>query len=617
MTSGGKSTGITGGSGYAKDIFGAATLYREWGYRLKTIEEYSSAITAFEASQNYTETDDLRTLLGLSEALSRNTKYHEAAGVIDKCMRIDPQNLRVKWRRVETLFAIAEFGYSLIHAHQGMQQHRFPFELGVFQGNGTVLDCIGHNTSPIALRELFPWIRSVQRRQRELIAKLGEEEDEFQGIDDENTRLKVNDPTAKLKAYLDQLHRVLAETYLGLMAQDKDMMSETLENNAIWSANAESSKQIYALADEFYRKSCYRQDVLRIRRPYYAYRFDREAWPAGHKALVRHGKKIRSDTVVIEANFLLQRLHRVRMKRDYPLFFKYLDRTKIKFESYSDRMFPLKQKCLNTIYKMAGWAYTDPRNLTCLEDGAKDRYLKHHLGIRVAKLPRDSDIAWVPTTDVKLALKAFRRRLSLASQPLELAWLFHDLCKLYVETRRFDLARFYAKKARDASIEAENEHWLLNANHIMVRIEILQHNRNEAREAAQVAMHSAKRLGIDYLVDFYQRAVRLVDEIDFDILNGADSITKRQTLIVDLMPDELKNTVDFLFLSMNVVPAKRRLSVMPGCKAFNYKFPMYCRRNSILPAPPRDPEKESRTALLKQFAPPRGVVGWMDFDDYV
>lgn len=416
--------------------------------------------------------------------------------------------------------------------------------------------------------------------------------------------------------YLKQLHRVLAETYLGLLALDKDMMSKTLENGAVWSANPESSKKIYQLADESYKKSCYRQDVLRMRKPYYTYRFEQMSRPTGHKMTISRERKTRRNNIIIEADFLLLRLHEARIRRDYSLFFNYLDRAKDKFESHCDQMFPLKQKCLNAIYKMAGWAYMDSRDLRCLEGEAKTRYLKHHLGIRVAKLPRDEELAWVPITDIKLALKVFRRRLSLASEPAELTWLFHDLCKLYVQTRRFELARFYAKKARDASLEAKDEHWTLNANHILLRIELAQHNRNEAREAAQVTMLNAKRLGIDYLVDFYQHAIRLVDKIDFESMLGADSISKRQMLIVDLMPDELKNRVDFLFRSMNVVPAKRRLSVMPGCKAFNYKFPMPCRRNSILPAPPRDPEKEARNAILKQFAPPRGALGWMDFDDY-
>lgn len=73
-------------------------------------------------------------------------------------------------------------------------------------------------------------------------------------------------------------------------------------------------------------------------------------------------------------------------------------------------MFPLKRRCLDALYKTIAWVYIDARNLTCLDDEkTKTRYLKHHLGIRVASLPRDSDLAWMPTANPKEMLKMFHR----------------------------------------------------------------------------------------------------------------------------------------------------------------------------------------------------------------
>lgn len=73
-------------------------------------------------------------------------------------------------------------------------------------------------------------------------------------------------------------------------------------------------------------------------------------------------------------------------------------------------MFPLKRKCLDALYKTIAWVYIDARNLTCLDDEkTKTRYLKHHLGIRVASLPRDSDLAWMPTVNPKEMVKMFHR----------------------------------------------------------------------------------------------------------------------------------------------------------------------------------------------------------------
>lgn len=73
-------------------------------------------------------------------------------------------------------------------------------------------------------------------------------------------------------------------------------------------------------------------------------------------------------------------------------------------------MFPLKEKFLNALYEMVAWVYIDTRDLMCLDDEEmKATYLKHHLGIRVATFPRDSDLAWIPSMNPREKLKLFRR----------------------------------------------------------------------------------------------------------------------------------------------------------------------------------------------------------------
>lgn len=88
----------------------------------------------------------------------------------------------------------------------------------------------------------------------------------------------------------------------------------------------------------------------------------------------------------------------------------------------------------------------------------------------------------------------------MASAPLELAWLYHEFCKFLIDIRRFDLARFYAKKGHDMAYKANSNQWVLNIDHLMLRMEIYQNNRNEARDAAILALAHAKELNIDCLV---------------------------------------------------------------------------------------------------------------------
>lgn len=107
-----------------------------------------------------------------------------------------------------------------------------------------------------------------------------------------------------------------------------------------------------------------------------------------------------------------------------------------------------------------------------------------------------------------------------------------------------------------------------------------------------------------------------MDELDMDRIGDFDGATIRQQLILELMPWEMKEKVDFLWRRMDVVPAKRRLSVMPGCKPIDRKHKMTCKQRTILPSPPKDPEREARIALLKQEAPRVRRPGYVDFEEF-
>ncbi|KAK2575619.1 hypothetical protein KPH14_011323 [Odynerus spinipes] len=604
----------------APEIFRETILYREWARRFTTMEKYLKAITYFrKAMKSSTGEDDVRMLLGLCQAQFNFTKYLSAAEMSEKCMKLDPHNYHVHKMRVETLYRIGEFCYSLVHAHQGYRHRRMPFELNIYRANETIETCVGQNTAPDALKRLWPWIKELQEYRKVMLEKLKLEEDEFEGIDQDQSKFKVNDPVAQEEAYKAKLEHAITNIYLGRLTADKDFRERLVEDpQLVASPNKESSKLLHAHAKRSSRKTRFRQNIIRMTSPLYVTIFAKSARPIGHKVMIENEKRVRRYNIIILADFLLRSLHAARMERDYPKFFRYVNRIKNKFDSYSTNMFPVKQKCLNALYKMIAWAYIDTRNLMRFnEEKTKIRYLKHHLRMHIGRLPRERELAWVKICTRKETLKTFRRRLAMASEPLELAWLFHDFAKFLIDIGRHELARYYAKKARDSAIEAKSEQWILNATHMAMLVEICQNNRNEAKEAALAAIASSKKLGIDYLVDFYTRALEIIDEVDMErMMISTDGIAARQKVILDLMPEELKTEVDFLFRSMEVVPAKRRLSVMPGCKPIDRKFKLPCRRRTILPSPPKDPEKEARQALLAQYAPVIDRPGFVDFERY-
>ncbi|XP_053985572.1 outer dynein arm-docking complex subunit 4-like [Hylaeus volcanicus] len=594
-------------------------VYREWAYRFSISQNYPIAEIYFGKAIQQNQYDDFRTFLGLLKNQINYARYGRALKTTKMCASIEPAYSKVKELQLQSLFLAGEFGASLIHAHQGFQKRQTVALLhGIIQGNQTVEDCVGRNTHPRALQLLSPWIEHLKEHRMMMIEKLKEEVDEFEGIDEEQTRLKVNDPKVRATMKLRRLYRVIAKIYLDRLANDKEFLKKLTEYPEILeSPHKESTKRLHHMATRNYWRAVRRQRILRMRQPLYVMMFERMAIPKGHKMMMEEEKKLRSNLIIIEADFLLRRLHDVRTSRDYITFFNMVDRVKDKFDSYSLKMFPLRQKCLDTVYNMVAWAYIDTRDLSQLQSKEqKMTYLKHHMGIRVAELPRDCDIAWIHSHHGKDALRVFRRRLAMASQPLELAWLFHELCKYLISINRYDLARFYGKKALDKGEEAGSEQWVLNSHHLFMRIEIVQNYRNEAKESALLALTSAKKLGLDFLVDFYVKMAETMDEMDMEKLLDDDAIAARQQLILDLMPEDMKPKVDFLWRSMDAVPAKRRLSVMPGCKPVDKKTKLPCKRMTILPSPAKDPELEAMRALLAQYEPSKERPGFVDFDEY-
>ncbi|CAK9808501.1 Outer dynein arm-docking complex subunit 4 [Anthophora plagiata] len=600
-------------------FFRDGIVYREWGYRLAALEKFPTAEEYFEKAIEQGQHNDLRTYLGLCKTQLNYARFNRAVITTKKCLEIDPTYSYVKHMQLQTLFHMGEFEYSLVHAHQGYQKYRTTFlEHGILLGNETVEDCVGRDSGPNALQLLRPWIQELTEYRKLLMEKLNEEVDEFAGIEEEQSRFKVNDPEERDRTEFRQLQRIFAKIYLGNLAHDKEFLQYLSEHpEELMSPNKKSTEILHALVLRNYRRGVRRMNILRMRRPLYVMIFKRKLIPPGHKAMIAAEKKLKKSVIIVQADYLLRCLYKVRMQKDYISFFGMVDRIKDKFDSYNLKMFPLRQECLHEVYNMVGWTYIDTRDLTnILESKLRKTYLKHHLGIRVAELPRDSDIGWIRTPDRKAALKKFRKRLAMASEPLELAWLFHELSKYLIEIRRYDLARFYSKKARDMSQEAGNEAWALNAQHLFLRIEISQNYRNEAKEAALIALSSSKELGLDFLVDFYKSAVEVIEDMDMEKMLDFDPISARQQLILNLMPEDMKPSVDFLWRRMEAVPAKRRLSVMPGCKTVDRKFKLPCRRKTIMPTPAKDLEKEARKILLAQYELSKDRPGYVDFDEY-
>nr|XP_031825313.1 tetratricopeptide repeat protein 25-like [Nomia melanderi] len=311
----------------SKDVpplfFRDGTVYREWGYYLARLNKFNLAETYFNKAIQQGQDADLRTYLGLCRTQVDYARYTRAAETTEQCMKIDPTYSHVKQMQLLTLFHVGEFEYSLVHAHQGFRRHRrTALEHGILQGNEIVEDCVGRNTHPKALQLLSPWIRNLEEHRKLMIEKLKEEVDELAGIDEEQARFKVNDPEAKAENGFRKLQKVIAKLYLGHLACDKSFLQRLSEQAELFEHPCKKSAEIlHYHASKNYQRALKRLQILRMRKPLYTILFEKRAVPKGHKTMIEAEKKLKRDLIIIEADFLLRRLHHVRMKKDYVTFF--------------------------------------------------------------------------------------------------------------------------------------------------------------------------------------------------------------------------------------------------------------------------------------------------------
>lgn len=134
-------------------------------------------------------------------------------------------------------------------------------------------------------------------------------------MDQDETRFKVNDPKVQRQVRQRRLQRVIAKMYMGYLAIDEDFLEEIVNQPEI------ATDELVALASTCRRDVGYLQDFLRMRRPLYITLFERRKIPRGHKMAIEKERKLRANSIIVAADFLLRRLHTARVNKDYLAFF--------------------------------------------------------------------------------------------------------------------------------------------------------------------------------------------------------------------------------------------------------------------------------------------------------
>lgn len=99
----------------------------------------------------------------------------------------------------------------------------------------------------------------------------------------------------------------------------------------------------------------------------------------------------------------------------------------------------------------------------------------------------------------------FEERLRKATTSEEMAWLYHELARYHTEVKQYELARVYARKCISEAREANNIYWIVDAMMLMFRVNMLQHNRNDAKYELHELLSVANQIDDSTLREYVEK----------------------------------------------------------------------------------------------------------------
>lgn len=75
-----------------------------------------------------------------------------------------------------------------------------------------------------------------------------------------------------------------------------------------------------------------------------------------------------------------------------------------------------------------------------------------------------------------------------------MCWCYHELSRFHIELKRWELATVYGRKCIQEGHKSEILEWVINGTMLLTKINVSQHNKNDAKSEVLSALEIAQRL---------------------------------------------------------------------------------------------------------------------------
>ncbi|CAH0560162.1 unnamed protein product [Brassicogethes aeneus] len=620
-----------------KEITNVQVLYREWGFYLTVLEQYARSLPHFNKAYEKNPTD-IRTLLGRSWALSKVVSYEDALIDVNKAIELAPDNLIARAHKALITYLTCEFEEALVQNIRLIPLRKKPenFVMGVMHCTEAIQNCLGERCGR-PLRDHFKIIRRlawkdyyaslkpftpkprksllkpIKRREKKKKKKKPVEivkEDSKEGItieedhlsdildtlhsnvteEDYIPRFNKPFPYKPLQNYTRNIKNYMAEKYLESMYLDKIYLKKIRTEKGIKSPNFIGTAKIKSLALNGYKTVCYKQELLRTRRPFYYLKYLEVHSTGELKSRQDKQFQILQENATKYADKRIKALNFGLANKDWKYVLTNAENLMAFCEKTPKNLLNNRDMYMSAVYSSVCNAHYDMKRIN--NNQSEHDQLKRVMvtfGFPISRTPsRDSIIAQYRENiiDYNKYIALYQERLRNAETSEEMAWIYHELSRFYSDKKRYELSRLYAKKCLTEGRICDNTKWVINALTLIIKANFLQSHKNDAKNEILRAIDVSNEIGDPTVKNFMEKALVVTTVFNFEELQGSKELEEREKKIIRLMADtSMQNEAAHLFRMMATMPAKRRMTVMPGVKLEDPTKKVKNKRMSIMPSP--------------------------------
>ncbi|XP_050307534.1 uncharacterized protein LOC126744219 [Anthonomus grandis grandis] len=651
------------------DLYGSRTLHREIGYYVSRLEQYENSLKFFdEAIRKFP--DDKRALIGRAKSRSKLIQYREALDDVNQALTYDPDDLVILSDKALNTYLCAEFEEGLVQNTRLIPKRTKPevFTLGKMQCTDAIENCLGERAGR-PLRDHFKIIRKLawkknflahkpyeptparkpKKPKKFMLTKLIEIEAQThnkqpvqaaksscaiqQLADDNEIRNSLHSvvpdeerappfrhsfPYEPLQKYTTNIENYMAEKYLDVMYLDKIFLQNLQKEPGAHSPNANGSKRIQQLAKNCHKTVSFKQELLRTRKPFYFIKYQEAKVSGALKQRQIIEQQHQQEVTKKEANNYVGRMIEAFDRLDMRTFLNVIDKFQKFCDVKSKKLLPDKADYQQMIYeKVCDMYYSSYRISQDRPEYVQRNAIFTILGLPLSREPSSDSIIdqlKVFVFDHQKKISDLSERLTKATTPEEICWNYYELSRYELEEKHYDLSRVYGKKCIKEAKSIRNHKWIFNSCMLLLKANLAEHNKNDAKNDLEVANGCAQQLQDNDKLEFLDCCAKAIEEFEFEDVFGMKQLEKREQKIIQMMASsKMKDEVSHLFRQMAAMPASRRMTVMPGVRVSEKNSPKLTERTRNMSIMPSSAGESSRTSeALRYGATLKEIIG---FDD--